>query len=53
MRMACLPAFSQSSITTYSTIKNEGAASYATTGSPGGVAGWSSSGLQMGITHSF
>lgn len=38
---------------TYSTIKNEGAASFATTGSPGGSAGRSSSGLQMGVIHRF
>lgn len=37
----------------YSTIKNEGAASFTTAGSPGGVAGRSSSGVQVGVTHRF
>lgn len=38
---------------TYSFIKNEGNASFTTTGSPSGVAGRSSSGLQLGINHRF
>ncbi|WP_285409848.1 hypothetical protein [Variovorax sp. efr-133-TYG-130] len=53
MLMPGLPALSQSSVTTYSTTKNKWAASFAAAGSPSGVAGRSSSGLQMGVTHRF
>jgi predicted porin len=38
---------------TYAAIRNEGKASFATAGTPAGVAGQSARGIQFGVTHRF